>query len=156
VNLQVARKVPSRSRVGFTLMETIVGTLVLALSVVGSFEALRLSDLKARHARIDNRITELLRENGDYVMYVAYDLLPADGVVLSQGSLYQLYDATSQSLKNFYSYTVVANVQTSNQGTSSEIRNITLRMSYQIDGDSPFSQLKSQTIVSDAISRRKS
>ena len=141
---------------GFSLMETIVGMLVLALSVVGSFEALRLSDLKARHSRIDNRITELLRENGDYVMYVAYDLLPADGVVLSQGSLYQLYDSTSKTLKSYYLYTVTANVQTSNQGTASEIRRITLTMTYQADGESPSSPLKSQTIVSDAISRRKS
>ncbi len=157
MNGQTARKMQNRSRItGFSLMETIIGMLVLALSVVGSFEALRLSDLKARHSRIDNRITELLRENGDYVMYVAYDLLPADGVVLSQGSLYQLYDSTSQSLKSYYPYTVSASVQISNQGTASEIRHITLSMTYQADGESPSSPLKSKTIVSDAISRQKS
>lgn len=145
-----------RSRIiGFSLMETIVGMLVLALSVLGSFEALRLSDLKARHSRIDNRLTELLRENGDYVMYVAYDLLPADGFVLSQGSLYQLYDSTTHSLQGYYRYTIIANVQTSNQGTASEVRHITLSMTYQADGEFP-APLKSQTIVSDAISRRKS
>jgi len=149
-------KLQRRSGSGFSLMETIVGMLVLSLSVVGSFEALRLSDLKVRHARIDNRITELLRENSDYVMYVAYDLLPADGAVLSQGSLYQLYDSTSQSWKSFYSYTVTATVQALNQGTASEIKNITLSMIYQVDGDSLSSQLKSQIILSDAISRRKS
>jgi hypothetical protein len=149
-------KSPSRSRTGFSLIETIVGMLVMALSVVGSFEALRLSDLKIRHARIDNRITELLREHSDYVMYVAYDLLPADGAVLSQGSLYQLYDSASQSWKSFDNYTVTANVQASNQGTTSEVRSITLNMTYQVDGDSSFSQLKTQTIRSDAISRRKS
>jgi hypothetical protein len=157
VNGQPARKMQSRSRIrGFSLMETIVGMLVLAFSVVGSFEALRLSDLKARHSRIDNRITELLRENGDYVMYVAYDLLPADGVVLSQGSLYQLYDPTSKSFQSYYRYTVIANVQTLNQGTASEIRHITLSMTYQDDGESPSSPLRSQTIVSDDISRQKS
>jgi hypothetical protein len=157
VNGQTVRKMQGQLRIrGFSLIETIVGMLVLALSVVGSFEALRLSDLKARHSRIDNRITELLRENGDYVMYVAYDLLPADGVVLSQGSLYQLYDSTSKSLRSYYPYTVIANVQTSNQGTASEIRRITVTMTYQADGESPSSPLKSQTIVSDAISRRKS
>src|ERR1700722_8582554 len=149
-------KLPRRSRMGFSLIETIVGMLVLALSVVGSFEALRLSELKARHSRLDNRITELLRENTDYVMYVSYDLLPADGAVLSQGSLDQIYDVTSQSWKNFYSYTVTAKVQAINQGTASEIRNITLRLTYQADGDSSASQLISQTIVSDAVSRRKS
>ncbi len=122
---------------GFSLMETIVGMLVLALSVVGSFEALRLSDLKARHALIDNRITELLRESSDYVMYVAYDLLPADGTVLNQGSLYRFYDSTSQTWKSFYLYCIVtANVQTLNEGTASEVRNITLRLTYQVDGES--------------------
>lgn len=141
---------------GFSLIETILGTLVLGLSVVGSFEALRLSDLKARHARIDNRITELLREQSDYVLYVAYDLLPEDGAILSQGSLYQLYDSTSGSWKSFYDYTITANVQTLSEGTPSEIRNITLNLTYQIDGDSPSVPLKSQTIFSDAISRHKS
>ena len=146
----------NRSRMGFSLIETIVGTLVLGLSVVGSFEALRLTDLKARHARIDDRITELLREQSDYVLYVAYDLLPEDGAILSQGSLYQLYDSTSGSWKSFYDYTIAANVQTLSEGTPSEIRNITLNLTYQIDGDSPSVPLKSQTIFSDAISRHKS
>ena len=94
-------KLQRRSRMGFSLVETIVGMLILALSVVGSFEALRLSDLKARHALIDNRITELLRESTDYVMYVAYDLLPPDGTVLSQGNLYRFYDSTAQILEEF-------------------------------------------------------
>ena len=150
------KRLNSRECMGFSLMETILGMFVLSLSVVGSFEVLRLSDLKTRHSRIDNRITEVLRENSDYVMYVAYDLLPADGEVLSQGSLYQLYDQASQSWKNFYSYTLIANVQALNQGTSSEVRSITLRMTYQIDGEFPSSQMKFQTIVADAISRRKS
>ena len=149
-------RLQNRSRMGFSLIETILGTLVLGLSVVGSFEALRLSDLKARQARIDNRITELLREQSDYVLYVAYDLLPEDGAILSQGNLYQLYDSTSGSWKSFYDYTITANVQTLSKGTPSEIRNITLNLTYQIDGDSPSVPLKSQTIFSDAISRHKS
>jgi Tfp pilus assembly protein PilV len=148
--------IASRSPPGFSLIETVVGMLVLALSVVASFEVLRLSDLKIRHARIDNRVTELLREHSDYVMYVAYDLLPADGAVMSQGSLYQLYDSASKTWKNFDSYTVTANVQASNEGTASEVRKVTLNLTYQVDGDSPSSQLKTQTIRTDAISRRKS
>ena len=149
-------RLQNRSRMGFSLIETILGTLVLGLSVVGSFEALRLSDLKARHARIDNRITELLREQSDYALYVAYDLLPEDGAILRKGSLYQLYDSTSGSWKSFYDYTITANVQTLSEGTPSEIRNITLNLTYQIDGDFPSVPLKSQTIFSDAISRHKS
>jgi Tfp pilus assembly protein PilV len=141
---------------GFSLIETLIGMLVLALSVVGSFEALRLSDLMARHALIDNRITELLRESSDYVMYVAYDLLPVDGTVLNQGSLYRFYDSTAQIWQSFYSYTVTANVSALNEGTASEVRNITLRLTYQVDNRPPSSQPDSRTIFSDAISRRKS
>jgi hypothetical protein len=152
----MAMKLPGRSRFGFSLVETTVGMLILSLSLVGSFEALRISDLKLRHARVDNRVAELLRENSDYLMYVAYDLLPTDGTILSQGNLYQLYDLTSRSWKSFYSYSVTANVQAVNPGSAEEITNITLRMTYQIDAGVSTSQLKTQTIISDAISRRKS
>jgi hypothetical protein len=145
-----------RRHIGFSLMETVAGMLVLVLSVVGSFEALRLSDLKVRHSQIDNRITELLRENSDYLMYVAYDLLPTDGAVLSQGNLYQVYDTVSKTWKSFYSYVITAHVQVLNEGTASESRNITLNMTYQVDGVPANAQLQSQTIVSDAITRRKS
>jgi hypothetical protein len=145
-----------RRRMGFSLMETVAGMLVLVLSVVGSFEALRLSDLKVRHSQIDNRITELLRENSDYVIYVAYDLLPTDGAVLSQGNLYQVYDTVSKTWKSLYGYIITAHVQVLNEGTASESRNITLHMTYQLDGVPPNAQLQSQTIVSDAITRRKS
>ena len=130
-----------RRHMGFSLMETVAGTLVLVLSVVGSFEALRLSDLKVRHSQVDNRITELLRENSDYVMYVAYDLLPTDGTVLSQGNLYQVYDTVSKTQKSFYSYIITAHVQVLNEGTASESRNITLYMTYQVDGVPPNAQL---------------
>ncbi len=141
---------------GFSLLETIIGMLLLAFSAAGSFEALRLSDLKLKHALIDNRITELLRESSDYVMYVAYDLLPEDGTVLSQGCLYRFYDSITHTWRSFYSYTITANVLALNEGTASEIRNITLRLTYQVDGRSPSSQLNSQTIFSDAITRQKS
>jgi hypothetical protein len=128
----------------------------MALSVVGSCEVLRLAELKARHARLDSRITELTRENCDYVLYVAYDLLPQDGGILSQGSLYRHYNSTSHSWQSFYDYTVTARVRISNQGTASEFKNITLNMTYLADGDSAASPLKYQTIVSDVITRRKS
>jgi hypothetical protein len=86
----------------------------------------------------------------------SYYLLPPDGTVLSQGNLYRFYDSTSHTWKSFYSYTVTANVLALNEGTASEIRNITLRLTYQVEGRPPASQLNSQTIFSDAISRRKS
>ncbi len=145
-----------RSQSGFSLVETLVGILVMALSVVGSFEALRLADLKARHARLDSRISEVLRENSDYILYVAYDLLPQDGGILSQGSLYQLYDSTHKIMAEFLQLHDYRPSPDLNPGTVSETKNITLNLTYQVDGDSPTSPLKSQTIVSDAISRRKS
>jgi hypothetical protein len=147
-------KRPSQS--GFSLLETLLGILIMTLSVIGSFEVLRLGDLKASHTRVDRRISELLRESSDFVLYVAYDLLPQDGSILSQGSLYQLYDSRSQSWQGFYNYTVTAEVRISHQGTASESKNITLKMTYQVDGELPGSALKPQTIDSDVISRRKS
>jgi hypothetical protein len=149
-------KLKEQSQDAFSLLETLLGILVIGLSMVGSFEALRLADLKARHLSIDRRLTELVRENSDYILYAAYDLLPSDGGVLSRGSLYQLYDAPSQSWHNFYNYAVTARVQVSNPGTASEVKNITLSLTYQIDGDSPVSPLKSQTVLSDVIERSKS
>ena len=145
-----------RSQAGFGLLEALLGIMVMALSVVGSWEALRLADLKARHSSVDSRITELTRENCDYVLYVAYDLLPQDGGILSQGSLYQDYNATSHSWQSFYNYTVTAQVQILNQGTSSELKDITLNTTYQVEDDTPASPLKSRTIVSHVITRRKS
>ena len=57
----------------------------MAFSVVGCVEALRLADLKARHSRVDSRLTELIQENSDlaFLCYVAYDLLPQDGGILA-------------------------------------------------------------------------
>ena len=141
---------------GFALIDPLVGVLAVAVVIVGALNFWRLAEYKCDRARIDARVSQILRESTDYLTYTAYDLLPADGAVLSQGSLYQLYDSASQSWKSFDNYTVTANVQASNQGTASEVRSITLNMTYQVDGDSSFSQLKTQTIRSDAISRRKS
>ncbi|MBV9672183.1 MAG: prepilin-type N-terminal cleavage/methylation domain-containing protein, partial [Verrucomicrobia bacterium] len=77
---------------GFSLLETLVGIVVLAFSVAGSFEMLRLSELKQRHALVDIRVGEILREYTDYLLYLSYDLLPSDGAVISSGDLYQVYN----------------------------------------------------------------
>ena len=55
-------RLKGRLHAGFGLLETLLGILVMALSVLGSWEALRLADLKVRHSRVDSRITELTRE----------------------------------------------------------------------------------------------
>jgi prepilin-type N-terminal cleavage/methylation domain-containing protein len=150
-----ASKLRSRSRFGFSLVEILVGMLVLALSVTSSLEVLRLSEVKARHSRVDDRVTEVVRENSDYLMYVAYDLLPGDGALLNQGSLYQVYDPTTQTWKNLYNYTITVNVQAPNQASAPEVKNLTFKMSYQVDSYFPNTQLKSETVISDVISRRK-
>src|SRR5271167_2577676 len=61
------------SHAGFSLVETIISIALLAFSVAGSFELLRLSDLQAKHTSVDNRITELLREYSDYVLCLDYN-----------------------------------------------------------------------------------
>jgi Tfp pilus assembly protein PilV len=130
-----------QSCTGMSLLETLVAMLVLAISMSGSLELLRLTDASARHACMDNRITELLREYSDFVLYVAYDQLPTDGAVLGEGNLYQIYDIKSKTAKGRYSYSVTANVSTFNPGTLSEYKEINLLMDYETDKNGYPSQL---------------
>ena len=136
-------------------METLVAMVVLATSVSGSFELLRLADLSARHTAVDNRITELIREYNDFVLYVAYDQLPEDGDVLGQGNLYQIYDEISKTTSGFYQFNVTASVETFNRGTPTEYKEITLTINYQADKIAFSPQPVSRKIVCDAITRPK-
>jgi len=145
-----------RGQAGFSLAETIIGIAVLAISVMGSFEMLRLADLQAKHTSVDNRIAELLREYSDYVLYLDYNRLPNDGDNLGEGYLYQVYDPVSKVSKGFYHYLITLNVQTYNPGTAGEYKNIAVSMNCQADGHAFSAQLITQTIVSDAITRSKS
>jgi hypothetical protein len=145
-----------RAQAGFSLAETIIGIAVLAFSVMGSFETLRLADLQARHTSVDNRIAELLREYNDYVLYLDYNRLPNDGDNLGEGYLYQVYDPVSKASKGFYHYLITINVQTYHSGAAGEYKDITVRMNWQADGHAFSDQLVTQTIVSDAITRSKS
>jgi prepilin-type N-terminal cleavage/methylation domain-containing protein len=148
------RRYPARA--GFTLIETIIGIALLAISVVGSFEILRLADLQAKHTSIDNRIAELLREYSDYALYLDYNRLPNDGDKLGEGYLYQIYDSVSKATKGFYHYLITVNVQTYDPGTTGEYKEIIVRVDYQADDHAFYAQLITQTIVSDAITRSKS
>ena len=64
---------------GFALLDPLVGILVFASVMVGAINLWRLAEYKCARARIDARVAQILRENTDYVTYVAYDLLPGDG-----------------------------------------------------------------------------
>jgi hypothetical protein len=154
--MEQKRLLTCRSHAGFSLVETIIGVPLLAFSVAGSFELLRLSDLQAKHASLDNRITELLREFSDYVLYLDYNRLPNNGACLGQGYLYQVYDSVSKTSRGFYHYLITVNVQTCNSGTAGEYKNITVGMNCQADDHAFSDQLVTQTIVSDAITRSKS
>jgi type II secretory pathway pseudopilin PulG len=143
------------SHAGFSLVETIISIALLAFSVAGSFELLRLSDLQAKHTSVDNRITELLREYSDYVLCLDYNRLPNDGESLGQGYLYEVYDSASKTSRGFYHYLITVNVQTYNSGTTGEYKNITVSMNCQADEHAYSDQLVTQTIESDAITRSK-
>ncbi len=145
-----------RAHNGFSLVETLLGIAILAISVAGSFEVLRMSDLQAKHTAVDNRVSELLREYSDYVMYLDYKRLPGDGDTLGQGYLYQVYDPVSKTSKGFYRYLVTVNVQTYETGMPGEYKNITISMNCQSDGHAYSEQIIMQTIVSNGITRSKS
>jgi hypothetical protein len=136
-------------------MESLAAITVLALAISGSLELLRLADASARHTCMNNRITELLREYSDFVLYVAYDRLPEDGAVLGKGNLYQIYDFKSKTEKSSYGYKVMANVRTFNPSTLSEYKEIRLSMDYEADENGYSSQLVDQKIDCEPITRLK-
>lgn len=140
---------------GFSLFETLVGIVVLAFSVAGSFEILRLSELKQRHALVDIRVGEILREYTDYLLYISYDLLPSDGAVISSGDLYQVYNQVTGNWTSFYHYQLIAHATLGSPGTSFESKWLSLVLSYQSDAPHGNQSSQNQTISTDAVQRFK-
>ena len=115
---------------GFALLDPLVGILVFALVMVGAINLWRLAEYKCARARIDARVSQILRESTDYITYVTYDLLPADGARLRSGFLLHPVDPGTGSYNDIYSFTVTAAVATTGGGTPAEAKQIVLTLSY--------------------------
>src|ERR1700757_3596204 len=118
----------SRQLGGFALLDPLVGILIFASVMVGAINLWRLAEYKCARARIDARVSQILRENTDYVTYVAYDLLPADGAQLRSGFLLHPLDPNTGHYKDIYPFSVSAAATTTGDGTPAETKQINLTL----------------------------
>jgi hypothetical protein len=86
-------------RAAFALIDPLIGLLAVATVMVGALNFWRLAEYKCDKARIDARVTQILRESSDYAAYLSYDRLPADGAQLRSGFLLHPLDPTARNLQ---------------------------------------------------------
>ena len=55
-------------RAGFALIDPLIGLLAIAAVMVGVLNFWRLAEYKCDKARIDARVTQILRESSDYTL----------------------------------------------------------------------------------------
>ena len=61
-------KIIRRNRLaGFALIDPLLGVLAVATVIVGALNFWRLAEYKCDRARIDARVSQILRESTDYV-----------------------------------------------------------------------------------------
>lgn len=140
---------------GFALLDPLVGILVFASVMVGAINLWRLAEYKCARARIDARVAQILRESTDYVTYVAYDLLPADGTQPRSGFLLHPLNPDTGRYKDIYPFTVTAAVTTTGAGTPTEAKKIILTLSYNITPDPQAADSPLHTIRTDVLERVK-
>jgi hypothetical protein len=145
-----------RQNLGFSLVEPLVGVLFCAVFMVGAIEFWRLAEYKATKARIDARVTQILREASDFVAYVPYDLVPADGSQLRSGFLIHPLDPATGLYKNIYPFNITVAVTTANIGTSGESKQIVLALTYQTRSEPQSQDSPQETIRTHALTRVKS
>jgi hypothetical protein len=145
----------SRQLGGFALLDPLVGILVFASVMVGAINLWRLAEYKCARARIDARVAQILRENTDYVTYVAYDLLPADGTQPRSGFLLHPLDPDTGRYKDIYPFTVSTAVTTTSAGTPAEAKQIILTLSYSTAPDPQAADSPLQTIRTNVLERVK-
>jgi hypothetical protein len=140
---------------GFALLDPLVGILAFAVVMVGAINFWRLAEYKCARARIDARVSQILRENTDYITYVAYDLLPADGAQLRSGFLLHPVDPSTGSSQDIYPFNVTAAVTTTGGGTPAEAKQIVLTLSYNTASEPQADDNPLQTVHTDVLSRVK-
>ena len=140
---------------GFVLLDPLAGILVFAGVMVGAINLWRLAEYKCARARIDARVAQILRQNTDYVTYVAYDLLPADGAQPRSGFLLHPLDPATGRYKDIDPFAVTAAVTTTGAGTPGEAKQIILTLSYNTAPDPQAADSPLQTIHTNVLERVK-
>jgi len=140
---------------GFALLDPLVGILAFAVVMVGAINFWRLTEYKCARARIDARVSQILRESTDYIIYVAYDLLPPDGAQLRSGFLLHPVDPSTGSYQNIYPFNVTAAVTTTGGSTPAEAKQIVLTLSYNTASEPQADDDPLQTVHTNVLSRVK-
>jgi hypothetical protein len=140
---------------GFALIDPLVGVLAVAIVTVGAFNFWRLAEYKCDKARIDARVSQILRESTDYVTYAAYDLLPADGTKFRTGFLLHPRDPASGAYKAIYPFSVIAAITTTNAGTPAEQKQIVITLTYNTNPEPAATESPQETIRTNALTRVK-
>ena len=152
----MARPIIHRRRsAGFALIDPLIGILAVATVMVGVINFWRLAEYKSVKARIDARVSQILREGSDYVAYVPYDLLPADGAQLRSGFLLHPLDPTTGTFNQIYPFSVTVAVTTTNTGTAAEVKEIVLTLTYNINPQPVSTDSSQETIRNNALIRVK-
>jgi hypothetical protein len=144
-----------RRSAGFALIDPLIGILAVASVMVGVINFWRLAEYKCNKARIDARVSQILRESSDYVAYVPYDLLPADGAQLRSGFLLHPLDPSTGAYKEIYPFIVIVTVTITNAGTPVEGKQIVLTLTYNTSPEPVSADSLQETIRTNALSRVK-
>lgn len=140
---------------GFALVDPLVAIVVVATVMVSAINFWRLAEYKCNKARIDARVSQILRESSDYVAYVPYDLLPTDGNQVRSGFLLHPLNPNTKQYQDIYPFSVTAAVTTTNAGTPDEAKQIVLALTYYTDRGPAATDSRQETIRTDALSRVK-
>jgi len=140
---------------GFALIDPLVGVLAVAVVIVGALNFWRLAEYKCDRARIDARVSQILRESTDYAAYISYDRLPADGAQTRSGFLLHPLDPTTGTYKQIYPFSVTVAVTTTNAGTAAEIKEIVLTLTYNTNPQPASTDSSQETIRTNALTRVK-
>jgi hypothetical protein len=143
------------SRAAFALIDPLIAVMAIATVMVGVLNFWRLAEYKCDKARIDARVTQILRESSDYVAYVPYDLLPADGAQLRSGFLLHPLDPTTGTFNQIYPFSVTVAVTTTNAGTAAETTEIVLSLTYNTSPQPISTDSPQETIRNNALTRVK-
>ena len=142
-------------RAAFALIDPLIALLAVATVMVGVLNFWRLAEYKCDKARIDARVTQILRESSDYAAYIPYDRLPADGAQLRSGFLLHPLDPTTGTYKQIYPFSVTVAVTTTNAGTAAEAKEIVLTLTYNTNPQPISTDSSQETIRTNALTRVK-
>jgi hypothetical protein len=142
-------------RAGFALIDPLIGLLAVSSLMVGVINFWRLAEYKCEKARIDARVTQILRESSDYVAYVPYDLLPEDRSQFRSGFLLHPLDPGTGTYNEIYAFSVIVNVTTTNAGTPAEGKAIVLTLIYNTNPEPVSTYSPQETIRTNAVTRVK-